>query len=133
MTTNVKTLIEANANIVQVTELNVGDIYRRLEKESSNDYTTAVGRVLDIKYNGQDAYVRCLEINPPRYGSYSVKEKVFGTDSDIVIFTCMTEEFMVEIERCKSSLEKEINDSKQAIQKHEQTLRELTCLEGELL
>lgn len=90
-----KTLIEPSAEIVTVTTLKKGDVYRRMHKGTASYDPDVIlyGVVTEIGHNGTEAFITALEFNPMEYHG-KVKIKAFATDSDLALFSCLPAEFI---------------------------------------
>jgi hypothetical protein len=76
-----QTLVRASADVVTVTTLRPGDVYKRLVKDWRNEYVATFGIVQTVDHNGVAAMISSLEISTGK-----VEHRVFGTDTDLQIF-----------------------------------------------
>ena len=81
------TLVRTSAEIVTITTLRPGDVYKRLVKDWQNQYEAVFGIVQTVDANGEAAMISSLEVSKTK-----VDHKVFGTDSDLQIFASTPEE-----------------------------------------
>jgi len=101
------TLVQASADIVTVISLKTGDVYKRLEKGYSNDYSIQLGIVQDVLHNGEDTAITALEF-ASSYTGVEPKIKVFGTDSDLKLFAATPEEIRSHFEELQESANRAI-------------------------
>lgn len=85
-----QTLVQASANVITITTLTAGDVYKRLVKGWNDEYKASFGVVQSVDFNGEDAMVTALEINEA-----AVESKVFGSNSNLQIFASTPEEVAV--------------------------------------
>lgn len=81
------TLVRTSAEIVTITTLRPGDVYKRLVKDWQGQYEAVFGIVQTVDANGEAAMISSLEVSKTK-----VDHKVFGTDSDLQIFASTPEE-----------------------------------------
>lgn len=114
---NVTTLVQANANVVAVKELNVGDFYRRLKKDYSDTYKPQIGKVIDIVFNGEDAIVYAIEVEES-YSLTKAAEVTFNSkDKDgLTLFIGNEDDFKTQIELAIKKNDKEISDNQTKIE-----------------
>jgi len=90
----IRNLIRPNATVVQITEIGVGDIYKRLETPSYGDPTVVMGTVTEVLNNGEQASLVTLEFTPEGYGQdYKATVKVFTDKSEVALFPVTVDEF----------------------------------------
>jgi hypothetical protein len=117
-------LVRANAQVVQIQELNVGDYYTRLVSDGGDDYKTRIGVVRDIKFNGEDAVVLAYELYKS-YGSWSTETKTFGTSKNLVLFACNEQEVIASVNNALKDLREDIDDARAKVIKHIKVLEEV--------
>lgn len=79
------------AEVVQITALRRGDVYKRLVKNYSDNYTVHYGIVTDVMFNGEDAAITSIEFSRS-YNAVTPTLSTFGTDSELKIFGATPEE-----------------------------------------
>lgn len=90
----VRNLIKPNAVMVQITEIGVGDIYKRLEKPSYGEPKIMFGSVIDVLNNGEEATLVALEFIPETYGSVvNATVKVFNGQMEVALFPATVDEY----------------------------------------
>lgn len=122
----VRNLIKANAQVVQVTEINVGDVYKRLVVPSYGDSKIVFGRVTDILNTGEESTVVAMEFEPSIYNKGAeVAIKVFNGASEIVLFPATVEEYRESLEDCIARQQKAIAEMQKEIDSKDDLLRKM--------
>lgn len=99
------TLVQATAQIVTITSLKAGDVYKRLQENSYGEkYTMLFGVVQDVMHNGEDAVISAIEFESD-YSGTEAKLKTFGTSADLKLFATTPDEVRVHF----ASLEENAN------------------------
>lgn len=88
----IQNLVQVSANIVRITELREGTVYRRLTEKSSYDKTLEIryGVVTGIVSNGEITAVTVMEFSD-EYGG-SPAPRVFRESDDLAFLPCSVEE-----------------------------------------
>ncbi len=86
------TLVQATADVVTITSLRTGDVYKRLEVNTYGEkYQLHFGVVQHVMHNGEDAVITAIEF-PTEWNGVQAKIKTFGTDADLKLFEATPEE-----------------------------------------
>ena len=93
-------LIEASAEIITITRLQAGDVYKRIE-EGGYGSPLRFGIVQSVMNNGAESAFTALEFTP-NYGSVNAEIKVFSAGKPIAIFAAMPAEVQ---EHCNQVLQ----------------------------
>jgi len=126
-----KNLVQTTANVIRVTNLKVGDIYKRYD-DSSYSKKTYYGIVRTINNNGEKTYIEAVEYEYS-YSSLSANFSVFGGDEDINIFPATIEEIKNEFGGAVTKLYKEIESKEDEIKDKRKCVAETELLlSGEL-
>jgi hypothetical protein len=89
------TLVQASADVVRIVTLRKYDVYKRLDKQGySETYTMWLGVVQSVDFNGEEALVSAIEVNP---FSGKAEIKTYGNSSDLKIFAATPEEVQLAI------------------------------------
>lgn len=92
----VNSLVKASAQVIRVTEVAEGDIYKRYDKPAYGEARLLFGVITDALHNGDEAVIVAVEFVPEGYGTaYEPRMKTFGTDDEVVLFPASVEEFEV--------------------------------------
>lgn len=106
-----KTLVEASADIITITSLKAGDVYKRLEKSYSG-YSVNFGVVTSVLHNGTDAAILAIEWKGS-FREITAESKVFGTDDDIKIFAAEPAEVREHLDEVQRAGEQAIRKAQQ--------------------
>ena len=89
---NTATLVRTSADVVTITTLRPGDVYKRLAKPSYGDgYEAYYGIVQTVDSNGADALITTLEFHVD-YSKVEPKLQFFGTGTDLKLFAATPDE-----------------------------------------
>jgi len=110
-----KNLIQLNANVVRITNFKKGDVFKRIDTRYS-DTEVKYGVVLDLLNDGKKSFIEALEYKKG-YDSVSGEIKVFRGEEDLNIFPCNISEIKEYLESAINSVDKEIEKSKEELQK----------------
>lgn len=121
-----KQAIQSTANVIRITSVNAGDVYKRF---SDSDYDDKVyyGVVKAVHNDGEKTIIEAVEYCY-RYSDISVEFKVIGGTKDITIFPSTPEELNLELEKARKAQIKKIEDAKEQIEKSTQLIAEIDGL-----
>jgi hypothetical protein len=109
----INTVIRPSAEVIQITDVSVGAVYKRLDTPSYGEPRLLFGVVTDILHNGEEAALVAIEFVPPMYGgSIEPVIKTFKGEAEVSIYPAQPDEFRLAMS--------------QAIEKQEATIRETT-------
>jgi hypothetical protein len=124
-------LIQPSAEVITITSLKKGDVYKRLEKDYGNTYSLRLGIVEDVMHNGNDCAFTAIEYEP-NYNSVSTRSKVFGTESEVRLFAATPSEIAVHFddvvrtaERGVEARERELADAQTTLQSVQDALHRI--------
>lgn len=103
---NTKNIIQASANVIRITQVKVGDIYKRFDKDY--DYTY-FGIVKAVWNDGVNAIIESIEYRYS-YSNITVEYKTLKGEKDYIIFPATLDELEKEFSSCISKKRKEIED-----------------------
>lgn len=109
-----KNVIQTSANVIRITNLKKGDIYKRYE-DSSYSSSLYYGLVKDIKNNGEETFIEAIEYKKS-YSSVDADLKIFSGSKDLAIFPATLEEVQEEFSGVVEKLEKEIKEKQKEIE-----------------
>jgi len=124
-----KQIVQASANVIRITNIQKGNLYKRFDE--SGDYTY-FGIVTDVLNDGNNTIITSTEYRKS-WGDMNVENKVIRGEKDFIIFPAVLEDFELEFQDVISKKEREIQNKKEEIIKAEKTI-EITrkLLSGEL-
>lgn len=108
---NTKNIIQASANVIRITSVKVGDIYKRFDDQY--DYTY-FGIVKNVWNDGVSAIIESVEYRYS-YSSIDVQYKTLKGTKDYTIFPATLEDLQNEFAGCISKKQKEIQEYKEKI------------------
>lgn len=123
-----KQIIQASANVIRITKLQKGNIYKRFD---DSDYVY-YGIVTDVLNDGSNAIITSTEYRKS-WSSMDVSQKVIKGEKDYVLFPATLEEMQDEFQSVIGTKEREIQDAQKKIQEAEKSI-EITkkLLSGEM-
>jgi hypothetical protein len=126
-----KNIVQASANVVRITNLSQGDIYKRFD-DSSYSKSTYFGIVKAIYNDGEKTYVESVEYKKS-YRDLEASIYVMRGDNDVSIFPATIEEIQDEFGDSLKGIEKAIVDKNEELRKLESALETTKALiSGEL-
>ncbi|WP_033926116.1 hypothetical protein [Sphingomonas sp. 35-24ZXX] len=115
-----KSIVQASANVIRITNLAQGDIYKRFD-DSSYSRSTFFGIVKAIYNDGEKTYIEAVEYKKS-YSEMEASIYVMRGDNDVSIFPATLEEIQEEFASCAKSIEKKIAEKREEIAKLEGAL-----------
>jgi hypothetical protein len=126
-----KNIIQSNVNVIRITNLKIGDLYKRYE-ENTYDNSVYYGIVRSINNSGEKTFIEVVEYKKT-YATISADFKVFSGEKDLNIFPASISEIENEFEGITDKLEKEIGDKLKEIENKKKCIAEVQLLlSGEL-
>lgn len=113
-----KQIVQASANVIRITNIQKGNLYKRFDE--SGDYTY-YGIVTDVLNDGNNTIITATEYRKS-WSSMSVENKVIRGDKDFIMFPATIEEFKVEFQSVINSKKKDIEDYQLKIQEAERLI-----------
>ena len=111
-----KNLIQLNANVIKITNLKKGDVFKRIDDNYSTP-EVKYGVVLDLMNTGEKSFIEVLEYTKS-YREIKGEIKVFGGEKDLSIFPCSIGEIQEYLKDAIKSIEKDIEEKKEELQKN---------------
>lgn len=115
-----KNIVQASANVVRITNLQQGDIYKRFD-DSGYSRTTMYGVVKAIYNDGEKTFVEAVEYKKS-YRDLEASLYVMRGDNDVSIFPATLEEIQEEFDSAEKGIEQAISDKREEILKLEKAL-----------
>ena len=129
MSINVRSLIQASADIVTIVHLKPGDVYTRLETDGADYAQMLYGIVSAVYNNGTDTVITAIEYGRQRYTSgFSAMQKVFKSEDNPRIFEADPEDFKVYLAEMQKSVEYEVEQKQRELQQLEDKMRTIIRL-----
>jgi hypothetical protein len=112
----INTVIRPSADVIQITEVTVGAVYKRLDTPSYGEPRLLFGVVTDILHNGEDAALVAIEFVPPTYGgSIEPTIRTFKGDSEVAIYPAQPEEFSLAMRQAIEKQESVIAEARKSL------------------
>ena len=90
--TRIKTIVRPEVEVINITSLEVGSVYKRVVKKSySDDVELVLGRVTDILSSTESTVMTAIEFDSA-YSTVDPKIRVFSGDSDLLLHPATDEE-----------------------------------------
>lgn len=120
-----KQAIQTSANVIRITNISVGDVYKRFDK----DYDDRVyyGLVTNVHNDGENTIIEATEYSY-KYSDLNVDYKILRGEKDYILFPSSPEELNLELEKAKSKKLKEIKDAEEKITNNEKLIKEIEGL-----
>lgn len=129
-----RTLIEPTAQVITITKLSKGDVYKRLVKNYSDTYDLRIGVVTDVMHNGSEAALTALEFSSS-YMNATAEIKVFGGDNDLALFHADPAEIEAYLGDVLKESERTVESKRKEVEKAElvsQTVRNVMLSKHQL-
>lgn len=110
-----KNLIQAQANVVKITALKKGDVFKYIRDDSYSSNETYYGVVLDLFNSGNKSFIQVLLYKRSYGHSIETEVRLFNGTKDINIFPATVDEVKEYFEGTLDSLKKEIEKTKKQI------------------
>jgi hypothetical protein len=127
-----QTAIQSQANVIRITSVSAGDVYKRFE-ESSYDDRTYFGVVKAVHNDGDKTIIEATEY-AYKYSSIEVAHKIISGVKEVTIFPSSPDELSLELGKAREKLLKDVQDAEDKIAKSNQLIAEVDGLmSGETL
>lgn len=112
----VQQIIQASADVVTITSLRPGDVYKRIgEAGYQGEPTLQFGVVQDVMNNGTDAAVTALEYERDYSTGVAVKLKVFNGGKPAALYPAQPEEVTAHLVALQEAAERKVLDAEKAL------------------
>lgn len=126
-----KSIIQTSANVIRITNLVRGDIYKRFDEKSYSD-KVVYGVVEGVYNNGEQTYIQAVEYKYS-YSTLEANIKVIAGTDEVAIFPATLEDIQEEFSRCEERTKEEIEKKKKELASLEKALEQTQKLvSGEL-
>lgn len=116
-------IIRGAAEVLTITKLAAGDVYKRVDQDYSGTAVLRYGVVVDVMDNGPDAAIVTLEFRPADFGAgVEIQRKVINGGLPIAIFPARPDELTEHFDAVLTSAE---DAEKAARQAHEKAVMRL--------
>lgn len=118
----IKQAIQSSANVIRITNISTGDVYKRFDP--SYDDKVHYGVVRNVHNDGEKAIVEAVEYTKS-WNGVDIAIKVIRGEKDYTLFPAEPEELNVELESVVASKQKAIADKGREIAKLNAEIEEL--------
>lgn len=113
-----KQIVQASANVIRITNIQKGNLYKRFDE--SGDYTY-FGIVTDVLNDGNNTIITATEYRKS-WSDMNVENKVIRGDKDFVMFPATLDDFQLEFQSVIKSKNKDIETYEQKIIESKKTI-----------
>lgn len=125
---NTTTLVQATAQVVTITSLKAGDVYKRLQENAYGEkYKMLFGVVQDVMHNGEDAVISAIEFDSD-YSGTDIKLKTFGTSVDLKLFATTPDEVRVHFDSLEHNADRAVDTAARELAKKQDIVRRIRTL-----
>jgi len=110
-----KNLIQQSANVIRLTNLKIGDVYKRVDTQYSST-EIYYGVITDIMNDGENSFIEALEYTKS-YSDVKATIKIFEGTKDVSIFPARIIDIKEYFDYAIKDLEKNIEKKKDELQK----------------
>lgn len=108
-----KNLIQASANVVKITRLNIGDTVKLVEDTYSSP-EIYYGVVIDLLNNGEKSFVQILRYKKS-YNTIDCEIKTYAGDKDCTIFPATVDDIKDHLKDSIDRIEKDVKDEERKL------------------
>jgi hypothetical protein len=109
------TLIQAQANVMKITQLKIGDIFKMVDTKYSN-LETYFGVVLDLLNTGDKAFIQLLIYKRSYSNCIDTEIRTIKGDDDIALFPAHLDEIRDDFQHAIAGIEENIKTKKRELQ-----------------
>lgn len=128
-----KNLIQAATNVIKITRLQKGDVYKRVLNDAYKKEDVCFGVVIDILNDGEHTYLETLEYTKD-YSNYPKAEvQIHSGDKDLALFPATVDEVRTYLKDSLVLLREQIQQDRKALDdKHRAANKAQEFVSGEL-
>jgi hypothetical protein len=115
-----KQLVQASANVIRITKIEKGDIYKRFSDDNNDD--TKFGIVRNVYNDGENTVIEATEYSVS-WRDMNVKNVVLRDKNDYILFPATLEDLQLEFKKVVSTKEYEINQKEKEIEEAKETIK----------
>lgn len=108
-------LIEASAEVVTITRLKAGDVYKRVEESGGYGSPLRFGIVQSVMNNGTDSAFTALELTPT-YAGITSEVKVFKAGVPAALFAATPHEVEQHTKDLQLSVDRKVTEAHKALE-----------------
>ena len=129
---NTKNIIQSSVNVIRITNLKAGDVYKKIEDSNYSNDSVKYGIVKAVLNNGEKTFIEAIEYKKS-YSSIDAQMCIIKGDQDVAIFPTTIDEIKDELGGVSEKLRKEVVDLEKQIEGKKKCIAETELLiSGEL-
>lgn len=127
----IKTLVKDNVQVLRMTTLDVGDVYKRLVSSSyaGEKEKLVFGIVTGAMNNGEQVALSAVELDIT-YSTVTVSAKAFSSETDLVMFPASHEELAAHTDEVLHVLRRNVRQAEDSLAEAQKKLTEVGRLLG---
>lgn len=114
--------IQASAQVVRITEIKAGDVYKRFDDRE--DDCVYYGIVRAINNDGEKTIIEATEYQY-KWSDLKVSYRIIRGENDYILFPCSPEELNLELDKARREQVKVIENSEDKIERAKMLLAEI--------
>jgi hypothetical protein len=107
-------LVRASAEVVTITSLKAGDVYKRIETLYTGEANLRFGVVQSVMNNGTESAFTALEVRPDFVG-VAVESKVYDGSKPIALFAATPDEVGVVVSEAREAIARKVAAAEKAL------------------
>lgn len=88
---DIKQAVQASANVIRITSISAGDVYKRFQEHSYSDNECKIGIVQNVHNNGELAIIEAIEYSI-KWSGIDADYKIIKSGDKDALFPCSPEE-----------------------------------------
>lgn len=117
----VQNLIQASANVLKITSLNIGDVVKQVDSSYSGT-EIYYGVVTDMMNSGEQTFIQIMRYKK-NYGSIDCDVKVYKGGEDLALFPATVSEVKEHLQDCIEALKKSIVEDEKKLANKKDSLQ----------
>lgn len=119
----VQQIIKASADVLTITRLSAGDVYKRVDTTGYNgEPVLRFGVVQDVMNNGEDAAVTALEYERDYTEGVKATLRVFTGAKPAAIYPATPDEVRAHLDDLEAGAERNLREAREKVRKAEEAL-----------
>lgn len=118
---DIKQAVQASANVIRITSISAGDVYKRFEEDGYSDDSFKIGIVQNVHNNGESAIIEAIEYRI-KWGGISANYKIIKSGDKDALFPCSPEELAKFSNEAIKHIQDDIKTKEEDLSKSKKTL-----------
>lgn len=120
-----KQIIQSSANVIRITAVKAGDVYKRFDDQY--DDRVSYGVITAVHNDGDKTIIQATEYRYA-YNSIEIAYKIIKGEKDYTLFPATPEDLNIELGKARAAKVREIEDAKDKIEKSTKIIAEIDGL-----